>query len=126
MNTSEHDHQKSVINWAEVKSGEYPELRLLYAIPNGGHRHKAVAAKLKAEGVKPGVPDLCLPVPRGTHHGLYIELKPQWHGIKRRRRPIPSDEQLWWLKELADQGFDTYCCHGAAAAITVIMSYLNQ
>ena len=98
MNTSEHEHQKAVIEWAEVKSGQYPELRLLYAIPNGGHRHKAVAAKLKAEGVKPGVPDLCLPVRRGEYSGLYIEMKAKWHGIKRPQRPEPSEEQRWWLR----------------------------
>ena len=53
--------QVALFGWAEYNEAYYPELRLLYAIPNGGHRHKAMSAELKAEGVKPGVPNLCLP-----------------------------------------------------------------
>lgn len=40
--------------------------------PNGGHRHPVVAAKLKAQGVKPGVPDVCI-VWGGR--AIFIELK---------------------------------------------------
>jgi hypothetical protein len=58
-----------------MMESKYPALRMLHAIPNGGHRHKATAARLKAAGVKAGVPDICLPVARGDWHGLYIELK---------------------------------------------------
>jgi len=50
---------------------------LLYAIPNGGKRNIGVARKLKAEGVKKGIPDLHLPVARGRYNSLYIELKTQ-------------------------------------------------
>ena len=67
--------QAALISWAEAYERIYPELALLYHIPNGGKRDRIVAAKLKAQGVKPGVPDLCLPVPRGKYHGLYIEMK---------------------------------------------------
>jgi hypothetical protein len=41
--------------------------------PNGGHRLKSVAAKLKAQGVKPGVPDVCILRPVGSP--IWIELK---------------------------------------------------
>ena len=40
--------------------------------PNGGHRHPVVAAKLKAQGVKPGVPDVVI-IWRGR--AIFIELK---------------------------------------------------
>ena len=59
---SEHLHQKALFEWADRMEGAWPELRLMYAIPNGGLRTKAQAGKLKAEGVKPGVPDIHLPV----------------------------------------------------------------
>jgi hypothetical protein len=45
---------------------------LIFHVPNGGHRVKAVAAKLKAQGVKAGMPDLVLPMARGGFFGLYI------------------------------------------------------
>lgn len=70
---TEAQEQITLFSWAAVQA--IPELALLYHIPNGGSRHKAEAARLRAEGVRSGVPDLCLPVPRGGCHGLYIELK---------------------------------------------------
>ena len=65
MLASEHQEQAALFRWAWFAQVKHPALALLYAIPNGGHRHKAVAARMKAEGVKAGVPDLCLPVARG-------------------------------------------------------------
>lgn len=53
----------------------HPELQLLYHVPNEGKRTWRTGARLKSEGLKPGVPDLCLPVARGKYHGLYVELK---------------------------------------------------
>lgn len=59
-------------------ANEYPELweaQALYAIPNGGYRNKATAARMKAEGVVAGVADMFLSVARAGFYGLYIELK---------------------------------------------------
>lgn len=53
----------------------FPELKWFFAIPNGGHRHKATAGKLKMQGVKAGIWDTFLPVPRNGFHGLWIEFK---------------------------------------------------
>lgn len=69
--------QQCLFRWAAFQSGRFPELALLYHVPNGGSRKKAEAGRFRAEGVKAGVPDLCLPVARGGFHGLYIELKRQ-------------------------------------------------
>ena len=77
---TEAQEQMTLFSWAAMQSGKYPELNLLYHVPNGGSRHKAEAGRLRAEGVKAGVPDLCLPVARGQYHGLYIELKRQRGG----------------------------------------------
>jgi hypothetical protein len=66
----------------------------MYAIPNGTKlygtlRERAIqAAKLKAEGMKPGVPDLCLPVSRGPYGALYIEHKSE-HGT------VKSQQNEW-------------------------------
>lgn len=50
-----------------------PAGALFSAIPNGGHRTKAAAGKLRAEGVRPGVPDYVILVRDvGT---IWIELK---------------------------------------------------
>ena len=55
---TEHEEQKNVVKWFDM---QYPALRgRLAAVPNGGQRHPAVAAKLKAEGVRKGFPDMML------------------------------------------------------------------
>ena len=61
---SEHEEQVALFEWAEWNKRQYPELELMFAIPNGGQRHVVVAKKLKDEGVKAGVPDIFLPVAR--------------------------------------------------------------
>jgi len=116
---SEHEEQKALFYWASVMLHRYPELKLLHAIPNGGLRNKVVAAKLKAEGVKPGVPDVCLPIPRGGFHGLYIEMK-IIKGYK------ISDDQDWWAVKLRDQGYKARLCRGCKEAIEVIEKYLDN
>lgn len=70
---SEHTHQAAFFDWAARQRIE--GLDLMHAIPNGGARHKAVAGKLKAEGVKAGVLDVQWPVARGGFIGLAIEFK---------------------------------------------------
>lgn len=53
---------------------------LLFAIPNGGQRNAREGARLKAQGVTAGVPDLMLAVPnpawpKRSTCGLFLELK---------------------------------------------------
>lgn len=75
MNNREEQEQITVFEWARLQEPTYPELWLMYHIPNGGARSKATAARLKAAGVKAGIPDICLPAPHGGYAALYIELK---------------------------------------------------
>ena len=72
---TEEKEQIRLFQMVEAKLSEYPELRYLFHVPNGGHRNKATAGRLKAAGVKAGVPDLLLLVPRGRYHGMACELK---------------------------------------------------
>lgn len=96
---------------------------LLFAIPNGGKREAATAARLKATGVKAGFPDIGLPVARQGFHGLWIEMK------KRTERGHAlggcSELQIGWHHMLALQG---YCClvaYGWEEARDYIDWYLN-
>ena len=67
--------QRNIFEWAGLMRRAHPELQLLYHVPNEGKRTWRTGARLKSEGLKPGVPDICLPVARGKYHGLYVELK---------------------------------------------------
>lgn len=117
---SEHQHQSALFRWAEISN--IPELDLMYAIPNGGHRNKAVAAKLKKEGVKKGVPDIHLPVARGGFHGLYIELKKPKDTKSGAGKA--TKEQLDWQIKLNAHGYLTVICIGWEKAKETIESYL--
>ncbi len=115
---TEHQEQSALFHWAHYAQAAMPDLKLLHAIPNGGHRNKITAAKLKAEGVKAGVPDICLPVARGCYNGLYIELKTQKGRI--------SPQQQKWLSNLNDQNYRAVICRGWLMAQQEIQSYLTQ
>jgi hypothetical protein len=96
-----------------------PALKNAFAIPNGGQRHKAVAAKLKAEGVSPGYPDIALDWPSRDYHGLRIELK------RDSKRACMSGNQIEWFARLSDAGYLCQCCHGWRNAWATICWYLK-
>ena len=103
--------------WAEYQSAAHTELKLLYHIPNEGKRSVSYGAALRRQGMKKGVPDLCLPVARGKYHGLYIEMKAG--------RNKPTVDQQWWLEALERQGFRAVWCSGWEQAKEEISEYLN-
>ena len=110
--------QATLFSWAQMRTYWYPELTLMFHIPNGGKRSKAEAGRFRAEGVKSGVPDICLPVARRGCHGLYIELK-------RVKGSHISREQLQWMDALARQGYQCAICKGWEMARDVIIDYLR-
>lgn len=119
---TEHDHQVAVIDWANLMAqGKYPMLKWLYAVPNGGARHIVTARRLKAEGVKPGVPDLCLPYPtwRVKYHGLYIEMK------SKDTKGSLSKDQKEWIEYLTSVGYKVVTAWTAEEAIEAIEEYLQ-
>ena len=114
----EKDEQVALMKWAVLSAGRRPELRLIYHIPNGGSRNAIEARHLKAQGVKAGVPDICLPVARQGYHGLYIELKRQKGGRV-------SEAQQDWIDRLNEQGYLARVCAGFREAVKVIDEYLG-
>lgn len=132
---TEHAEQCVVMRWAELNAAKWPCLRLLHAVPNGAFfggevrelksgKKVPVAAirarKLKAEGLKEGVPDLCLPVPSGcATKGLYIEMK-------RRTQGRSSAWQTWWRDCLNLMGYRATLCHGADEAIEVLRQHVQH
>jgi hypothetical protein len=110
--------QTLLFQWARLQSGKYPELELMYHVPNGGSRNRVEAARLKGQGVRAGVPDICLPVARGSKHGLYIELK-------RTKGGRVSEEQTGWIEALEAQGYAVAICKGWEAASETILKYLK-
>ena len=94
---------------------------LFYAVPNEGKRSRWAAQKMKAEGMKPGVPDIVICHARGGYHGLYIELK--------RRNSTASalrPNQREWKENLEAQGYRVEVCKGAMHAADVVADYIKS
>lgn len=129
---SEEDEHAAVMDWAIRHEHEYPDLDLLYHIPNGGsrsavylpgvgckgHRISLEGRRLKRLGVKPGVPDLHLPVSRQGYHSLYIEMK-------RVRDYRVSEDQRAVIDRLRAKGNRVEICAGFEAAKRVLIDYLG-
>lgn len=115
---SEGQEQATLFSWAKMMDRLYPELRLMFHVPNGGGRSKAEAGRFKMEGVKAGVPDIFLPVPRGNYHGMFIEMK-------KRKGGKVSAEQKVWISELNAQGYYAVVAFGWDEASSCIIDYLE-
>jgi len=114
---TEHVEATRLMRVVKLHEAKFPALRLLFAVPNGGDRNKLVAAKMKREGVKPGVPDYLLPVARGGFHGLAVELKSM--------TGCASREQKQWIEALRAEGWKVEVCRGWEAAWDVVKGYVE-
>ena len=128
MLSSEHQEQVLLFQWASLNEAIYPELKNLFAVPNGGKRpqkrgsngkmYSPTAVRLKAEGLKAGVPDVFLDVPKGNYHGLRIEMK---YG-----KNTTTPEQKNWIERLSKYGYYVAICHSFEEAQSIILAYLKS
>lgn len=92
--------------------------RLLFAIPNQAARDPVNGARMKAEGLRRGVPDMFLSIPRHHWHGLYIEQK--------REDGVPSSHQLSFMPVLASQGYLCTFSYTLEDSRWLVENYLTQ
>lgn len=101
---SEDQEQARFVAWFRRT---YPGV-LIFAIPNGGHRHIATATRLKATGAVRGIPDLYIPAWR-----VWVEMKRQKGGRL-------SEEQRQVIAYLTEIEYTVIVAHGCADAIAHI------
>lgn len=111
---TEKDEQIALFDWASYR----PDLQLMFHITNEGRRSVQHTMSLIRQGMKPGVPDIFLPLARGKYHGLFIELK-QKHGGRL------SPEQKEWQRALLEEGYCATVCKGFDEARETIDWYLR-
>lgn len=136
---TEFGEQSALFCWASMRETReaFPDAFKLYANNNNAGLGDAVrGARAKMAGVRSGVADVFLPVPRHGRAGLYIELKidpehPQNQRVsKTTGKPLApkrgelSDEQIAFGRQVQADGFGWVCCHGWKAAADVIRQYL--
>jgi hypothetical protein len=110
--------QQAVINWWAYACKGYgiPE-HMLFSVPNGGRRDPKAMVFLKREGLRNGVCDLFLSVPRGEFHGLYIELKTATGRV--------SEGQENFMGDAGALGYAVAVCRSAEEAIALIGGYVD-
>lgn len=107
---TEHDLQRQVIDECDRRALANPEWGLIFAIPNGQYRK----GQRMEPGLRPGVPDLMIPVARRGYHGMFLELKVGDNPL--------SDLQAIWLKRLTSQG---YFCHVVRDSVVAVMAAIE-
>lgn len=122
--TSEHLEQVRFIQWCKLNENRYKELGLIFAIPNGGTRGGTKLQKiingrrLKEEGVRPGIPDLCLPIARKGFNAFYIEMKT--------KKTYPNRTQKRIHQLLQKYNNKVVVCHSCEDAIKETLLYLKE
>jgi len=110
----EHYLQKSFFDWLKKC---HPKWRpYFFAIPNGGHRHIAVAKYLKAEGVTAGVWDVFCMIPVGSYKGLWIEFKVDKNKL--------TTEQKAFGERAIERGYQTLICYNIDDAMEWTEKYI--
>jgi VRR-NUC domain len=109
----EHQIQKAFFQWWELQYGN----PLCWATPNGGYRNIVTATKLKAEGVRAGVPDVFLAIPNDNYHGLFME-------FKRAKGKLQPNQELY-LALLDQVGYKTVVVRSVKEAIDAVQDYLG-
>lgn len=126
---SEHGEQSALFQWAVLNRQRYPQLRWLFAVPNGFYGTAAQKGKMKAEGLKIGCPDVWLPVPICDELGEYLDcglvIEMKLEKYRNHKDGGCSQEQIEWLDYLSGAGYKAVVCYGWQEAVKVIEEYLN-
>lgn len=112
---SERTLQGLVFEWLSYLSRTVRELT--FAIPNGAKRDIRTAISLKKQGLTAGVPDICMAIPHGGKHGLFIELKVGYNK--------PTKHQLDMIEKLRRQGYACFVCYSFEDTKQTILDYLK-
>lgn len=139
MRYLEDAEQKAFFEWCRLPSilKKYPQLEFIYSSQSGMKFNNAIAgARAKSLGMRKGVPDICLPVPRWRYcpnqcgakrfiyAGLYIEMKrPAVKGASKGRASKEQNEMIDFLNA---QGYKAVVCYGATQAIECVQEYLKD
>ena len=114
---SESREQQIIFEWASWNKNKYPGIETMYHIANEGKRSASNGSRLKREGMKSGVSDICVPVAKSGYNNLYIELKSG--------KNKATKEQLNFINLINKYGGKALVVYEADNAIEVIKAYFE-
>lgn len=132
---TEDGHQAALFCQATLHLKDFPELKWMFAVPNGGNRDMRQGARLKMTGTRAGVWDIFLPVPitiqamlggngnpSRQYNGLWIEMKkPKTQNQTAGRL---QGNQKEFEKHITFFGYASVVCYTWGEAWDAICSYL--
>ncbi len=141
----EDDIQRALFQWITLATPRIPQLALAFHPANGGKRDPREAARLKGLGVRPGVPDVMIPVPQmmdwsDKKRPLILSPMKSWDDDYPDRREVTctglaielksatgvlSKNQKWWLEKLGHEGWEVHVCRSFDEARQVIADYFG-
>jgi len=111
---SEHNEQCALWQWVKTSKTIYP---YFFHIPNE-HQDEKERGRLSQTGLRKGIPDNFIALPRGKYHGMFIELKC--------RGGQPTEDQKKWIETLVSQGYYVVLAYGWVDAVKRIGMYLKE
>jgi hypothetical protein len=117
MTHPERDHQTAFFTWLRISEPQFPLLSRFFATAHFGSDAQDIAPETRYSGVRGGVPETFLPVPRGGRHGLWIEFKAG-------KKTLTSEQSEWKLF-LEHEGYQVHVVHDWIEAACVTLMYLG-
>lgn len=122
---SESSQQKALFAWAALNVGKYPQLAYMFAVPNGFFATIAQKGKMKAEGLRSGVPDIFLPC-QGInipYLGLFIEMKLEKY--RNHKNGGCSEQQIDFINYATSAGYYCKVCYNWEEARDTLINYME-
>lgn len=115
---TENEIQAAYFKWVDLRKRTYPELELVFHIPNGSHKSPAMRGLFKQIGLRAGVPDVLLPVDGEVGISLWIEFKSKNGRL--------SEEQKEWHRRLERNGHKVVVCRDWTEAANETLMHLGE
>ena len=115
---SEERVQLEFMNWCRRRGLQDESFKVAHHIPNGGKRGKREAHVFKLMGVVAGIPDVFIPIPNDTYHGLYIEFKTDGGSVSKTQKEVH--------RIISGNGYAVHVCWSTEEAIEVTEAYLEK
>lgn len=121
------EQQKLFRWWYQLKGAKIiPAHYMMYRNHNTQFATMAQQGRMKAEGSKPGIPDVFLAIPKDVYGGCYIEMKSPTHKPKRiSSKGGLSDIQIVVIQDLKKSGYRVEVCYSALEAQNIVLDYLQ-
>ncbi len=110
--------QSAFFDYVKIKAKTDERYNLIFAVPNGGSRHKLEAVNLKRQGLVAGIPDVLVDIPNKRYHGLRIEFKVGSNKL--------TTNQQKYISLYNKYRYKAVVCYSCEAAIKELEDYLND